>query len=248
MTKYKVVLQYIGTRYAGWQIQKHHPSIQGTLKQALKTLSGEETSVVGAGRTDAGVHALGQVAHFRLTQDLPANYLLRALNGLLPWDIRVLRVRHAPDGFHAQKEALRKRYEYRIHNGRILPPFLHGYVYHVVPPLDWQAMQQACQWLCGSHDFSGFAASTTAVKNRNRTLFLSDLRKKGRLIVYRIEADGFLHHMVRNIVGTLMEIGKGRREPRDVLRILDSRDRRQAGPTAPAHGLYLVKVWYSGAP
>lgn len=244
MPKYRMVLQYVGTRYAGWQVQKNRKTIQGTLQEALRALGGENTSVVGAGRTDAGVHALGQVAHFRLQKNLAPNYLLRALNGILPWDICVMRVQGAAPEFHAQQDALRKRYEYRIYNGRVLPPFLHGCVYHCVAPLDVGAMAKAAGLLPGAHDFSGFAASSSRAQNKLRTVFLSQLQKRGHDIRYRIEADGLLHHMVRNIVGTLLQVGRGKRPPEDVLSILESRDRRNAGPTAPGHGLYLVRIWY----
>lgn len=244
MTKYKGVIQYIGAGYAGWQIQAQRPTVQGTLKDALTRVSGETASIVAAGRTDAGVHALGQVIHFRLQKDLPPPRLLRALNGVLPADIRVLKLVAAPPDFHAQKHARRKRYEYRIYNGPVLSPFLNGFVYHVVHPLDHDAMQSACRLFSGAHDFSGFAAASTTVKSRRRTIFLSRLQKSGHRLVYQVEADGFLHHMIRNIVGTLLQVGKGQRPPDDISSILKSRDRRHAGPTAPAHGLYLVRIWY----
>ena len=244
MTKYKIVLQYDGSRFAGWQTQKNQKTVQGTVTDALKTLSAEKATVVGAGRTDAGVHALGQVAHFQLKEGRDPEGLHRALNGLLPWDIRVRRLNSVKKDFHAQKNALKKRYEYRIYNGYVLSPFLRGYVYHVFRPLDFEVMQRACELLHGRHDFSGFAAASTTVKDRRRKVLLSSLKKRGGLILYRIEADGFLHHMIRNIMGTLLQIGAGKRSPEDVARILLSKDRRKAGPTAPAHGLYLVRIWY----
>ena len=244
MTKHKILLQYNGCRFAGWQAQKNQKTVQGTVTDALRTLTAENVTVVGAGRTDAGVHALGQVAHFRLKEKRDSQSLHRALNGLLPWDIRILRVSTVGKDFHAQKDALKKRYEYRIYNGHVLSPFLKGYVYHVFNPLDCDVMQRACELLRGHHDFSGFAATSTTVKNRHRKLLLSSLKKRGGLILYRIEADGFLHHMIRNIVGTLLQIGAGKRSPKDVASILLSRDRRNAGPTAPAHGLFLVRIWY----
>ncbi|MFQ5929371.1 MAG: tRNA pseudouridine(38-40) synthase TruA [Acidobacteriota bacterium] len=244
MSKYKVFLQYAGTRYAGWQIQKNQKTVQGKLRDALYKLSGEVVSVVGSGRTDSGVHATEQVAHFILSEEIPREKLFRALNGILPWDIRVTRIHLAPRNFHAQKDALKKRYEYRICSGPALPPFLHGYVYHFPRPLDVKAMQEAAQQICGCHDFSAFAAAATKVKDRTRSVFLSRIRKRAQQITYLVEANGFLHHMVRNIVGTLVEIGLGKRQPNDIVKILDSKDRRMAGPTAPPHGLYLTKVWY----
>lgn len=244
MTRYKVILQYVGTRYAGWQIQKDQPTVQGQLRDALHKLTGEVVTVIGAGRTDSGVHAMEQVGHFTLSQETALEKLCRGLNGVLPWDIRVMQLDPAQPKFHAQKDALKKRYEYRIYNGPVLPPFLYGYVHHMTHPLNVQAMQEAAESLCQSHDFSGFAAASTKVKNPTRTVFLSRIQERGYHITYQVEGDGFLHHMVRNIVGTLLEIAVEKRPPTDILKILDSKDRRMAGPTAPAHGLYLMRVWY----
>ena len=243
-TKYKAVLQYIGTRYAGWQIQKDRKTVQGCLMEALSTLSGEDVTVIGAGRTDAGVHAFGQVAHFRIQKEFTLGRLHRALNGLLPWDIRVIRLKVTQPDFHAQKHALKKRYEYRIYNGPVLSPFLHGYVYHTPVPLDCAAMKEAAGLLCGWHDFSGFAAAGTKAGNRNRHVFVSRLKRKGHFILYQIEATGFLRHMVRNIMGTLLQVALGQRPSEDIISIFKSQDRRNAGPTALAHGLYLMKVFY----
>ncbi len=244
MTKYKVVLQYVGTRYAGWQIQKNQHTIQGKLKSALHQLTGEEISVVGAGRTDSGVHAMEQVAHLRVSEEMATEKLFRGLNGILPWDIRVMSIDRAPQDFHAQKNALKKRYEYRIYTGPVLPPFLHGYVHHMIRPLNVLHMQEAATPLCKCQNFRGFAAASTRVKSTVRTVFLSQIEEQGYHLTYQIEGDGFLHHMVRNIVGTLLEIGVGKRAPDDVRKILDSKDRRLAGPTAPARGLYLMRIWY----
>ena len=242
--KYKLTLQYDGTRYAGWQIQRDRPTVQGLLREAVTTIAGEEVSVVGAGRTDSGVHAVQQVAHLVLSQPMLPLRLLQSLNGILPWDVRVLRVNRVSADFHAQRDARRKRYEYRIWNGPVLPPFLHGRILHLRSALNALSMRSAADSLCGAHDFSGFAASTTRVKSKTRTVFLSEVVKRGRTLLYRVEADGFLHHMVRNIVGTLIQIGRGKRPPNDMERILRSRDRRLAGPTAPAEGLFLMRVWY----
>ncbi len=244
MIKYKAVIQYIGTRYAGWQIQKNQITVQGLLRESLARVSGETVSVVGSGRTDSGVHALAQVAHFRLSEPVPPDRLQRALNGVLPWDIRVLGLSRAPATFHAQRSAVRKRYEYRIFNGRVLPPFLHDRVLHVVTPLDVDAMRQGAACLPGRHDFKAFTAAASKVRDFERTLSRLELHQRGPHLRIVCEADGFLHHMVRNITGTLLEVGRGRRPPEDVARVLATQDRRQAGPTAPPQGLYLVKVWY----
>jgi len=244
MIKYKLTIQYLGTRYSGWQIQSNKRTIQGTIKDALLQLTGETVSVVGAGRTDAGVHALGQIAHIRLEKELEPARLRRALNGILPWDIRMVSVQAARPDFHAQKSAIRKRYLYRIYNGPVLSPFLSGCVHQVIPPLKLEAMAEAAGMIVGRHDFRGFAAAASTVRDHHRTVLASRLINKGRHVRYVIEADGFLHHMVRNIMGTLLQIGTGKRNASDMIRILESRDRRNAGPTAPPQGLYLVKVWY----
>ncbi|RPJ84898.1 MAG: tRNA pseudouridine(38-40) synthase TruA [Acidobacteria bacterium] len=244
MIKYKLIIQYLGTRYSGWQIQSNKRTIQGTIKEALLQLTGETVSVVGAGRTDSGVHALGQVAHIRLEKQMEAARLHRALNGILPRDIRIASARIASPDFHAQKSAIRKRYLYRIYNGPVLSPFLSGCVHQVIHPLQVRAMSDAAEMIVGRHDFKGFAAAASAVRDHHRTVLVSRLVSKGRDLRYVIEADGFLHHMVRNIMGTLLQIGSGKRAASDMMRILESRDRRNAGPTAPPQGLYLVKVWY----
>ena len=244
MTKYRFVVQYRSDGFSGWQVQKNRPTIGGTIEAALARITGENTSVVGAGRTDAGVHALGQVAHFRLRRSRPSDRLLKSLNGVLPAQIRVLRLSVAADAFHAQKDATRKRYVYRVYNGPVLSPFLEGRVYQVYRPLSLAAMQEASELISGTRDFSGFTASASQVKSRVRTVFVSRWQRKGRHFSYRIEGDGFLHHMVRNLVGTMLQIGLGQRPAPDMTMILGSRDRRLAGPTAPAHGLFLARVWY----
>ena len=244
MPKYKATLKYIGTRYAGWQIQKNQTTIQGQLRDALSTFAGQPVSVIGAGRTDSGVHAMAQVAHFTLAQPTSRKKLIRALNGILPWDIRIMSLSRVSASFHAQKDAIRKRYEYQLYNGPTLSPFLHDLVLHVRHPLDLRAMQEAAQQLCDTHDFTGFAAAATQVKSRTRQVYLSQIQKRGYHVTYRVEANGFLHHMVRNIVGTLLQIGSGKRPVSDIQKILTSRNRRMAGPTAPAQGLYMMKTWY----
>ena len=238
------MVQYRSDGYSGWQVQKNRPTIGGTVEAALARITGETVAVVGAGRTDAGVHALGQVAHFRLRRSRAADRLLKSLNGVLPAQIRVLRLSVAPAAFHAQKDAKRKRYVYRVYNGPILSPFLEGRAYQVYRPLSVEVMQQASGLIVGTHDFSGFTASASQVKSRIRTVYVSRWQRKGRHFSYRIEGDGFLHHMVRNLVGTMLQIGHGRRPARDMTMILESRDRRLAGPTAPPHGLFLAQVWY----
>ncbi len=245
MQKYRILIHYRGTKYAGWQVQPDRRTIQGELQKAILKVCGQQRSVVGSGRTDAGVHARGQVAHFRLSEMRAPGKLKTSLNAILPGDIRILGLRPAPKGFHAQKDARRKGYEYRIYNGPVLSPFLREYVLHFRRNLDVESMQEASRLLIGRHDFSALTSSRSTVPSKVRTLSRSELLRRGFFLSYRVEGDGFLHHQIRNIVGTLLEIGTGKRPTAGMGQILCSGDRRTAGPTAPAHGLSLVKVWYS---
>ena len=247
-TKYRIVVQYLGTRYSGWQLQPGRDTVQGKLQQALFKVSREERSVVGSGRTDSGVHARAQVAHFSLDKRFEPNRLRLALNSCLPSDIRIMRLRPCRSDFHAQRQVRSKLYRYHIYDGPVLSPFLAGQVYHHPRRLQQPVMTLAATQLLGRHEFSGFAASTTSVRDRRRTVFRSEVTRRGHHLFYWIEGDGFLHHMVRNIVGTLLQLGRGEREPDCILRILASGDRRNAGPTAQPQGLCLMKVSYSSRP
>lgn len=242
--KYKATIQYLGSRYAGWQVQKNQSTVQQLLQDALSHLAGSRINVIGASRTDSGVHALGQVAHFLFPEKETIADLQKAVNANLPSDVRVTRLLLAPRGFHAQKDATRKRYEYRIENSQVLSPFLSGRVCHIPAPLDYFGMQEAASHFLGEHDFTAFAASRTTVKNKVRRVLLSQTVHQGTRITFRVEARGFLHHMVRNMAGTLINIGLGKRKPSSIDQIIESRDRNQAGPTASAEGLYLVRIWY----
>jgi tRNA pseudouridine38-40 synthase len=243
----KFTLQYDGTNYVGWQRQANGTSIQGLLEDALAPIEGERVTVHGAGRTDAGVHALGQVASAAVSSALEAPRLGRALNAVLPPDVRVLAVEDMDPGFHARFSARAKTYEYRIVNAPLVSAFLHRYVWHVSQPLDLEAMQTAAGPLVGRHDFAGFQGSGSNVETTERTILDIGFEEGAGFdlpLVLRISGDGFLRHMVRNIVGTLVEVGVGRWDPWRLLSVLDSRDRAQAGPTAPAQGLFLTGVTY----
>ena len=244
LQKFKATIQYVGTRYHGWQIQKRGPTVQGVLSEVLTKLAGRQIKLVGASRTDTGVHALGQVAHFFFPDKASIPDLRRALNALLPWDIRIKNLKTVHPRFHAQKNVHKKRYTFQIYSGDVLPPFLHNRCLHSPGLKRYESMAGAAQMFVGTHDFSSFAASTTTVKSKIRTVYHSALVRKGYLLIYRVEANGFLHHMVRNIVGTLLEIGKGKLSPDQITSIIDSRDRNQAGPTAKADGLVLTRIWY----
>jgi tRNA pseudouridine38-40 synthase len=261
----KIVLAYDGTDLVGWQRQPTGVSVQALLEEALAAIEGRAVVVVGAGRTDAGVHALGQVASCRIEHAIPAADLARALNARLPDQVRVLDVEEAPDGFHARYGARAKTYRYLILNGALVNPFERRYVWHVPRPLDVEAMAEAARCLEGRHDFTALQGAGSAAKTTVRTvehasvqplqlmavaggLTLAARPPGGRLVAIDVRGDGFLRHMVRNAVGTLVEIGHGRRPAASMREVLASGDRTQAGPTAPASGLFLVRVDYPGAP
>lgn len=240
----KITLAYDGTRFVGWQRQAGGASIQGLLEEALTRLEGAPIAVHGAGRTDAGVHAEGQVASARIGFRHECATVLRALNAMLPPDIRVGAVEDAAEGFHARFSARRKAYRYRIANVPVANPFARGYAWHIPEPLDAAAMQEAAAALIGRHDFAAFQSSGSTVATTVRTIDRSDVLRLGPELHYQVAGDGFLRHMVRAIVGTLVEVGRGARRPADVAALLDGGTRAGAGPTAPAHGLTLVAVEY----
>lgn len=243
-SRFKATIQYVGSRYHGWQIQRQRPTVQGVMKDVLAQLAGEKVSITGASRTDAGVHAIGQVAHFDFPLKPTIGDLRKALNGTLPWDIRVVRLKRVRPTFHAQKDAKKKRYRYRIFNGPVLPPFEYGRALHVRRPMNVERILEAAQCFLGTHDFTSFAAASTSVKTKTRTILKSDIRRRGFWLTYQVEANGFLHHMIRNIVGTLVEIGTGRRASHEIQRLIAAQDRTLVGPTAPPDGLFLVHIWY----
>ena len=248
VSTFKLTLQYDGTDYIGWQRQAEGVSIQGLLEDALRPIEGEHVTVHGAGRTDAGVHATGQVASFRLTAALDSVTLARALNAVLPPDVRVMSAAVVPDDFHARFSATGKIYDYQIVNTPFVSPFLRRYVWHVMARLDLDAMRCAATALIGEHDFAAFQGTGSDVHTSVRTVRRIEWSGSGGAedpLVMRIEGDGFLRHMVRAIAGTLVEIGVGRWRAGEMPVILASRDRARAGTTAPAAGLVLREVLYS---
>jgi tRNA pseudouridine38-40 synthase len=251
---WKLVLAYDGTDFHGWQVQPGLPTIQGELAAAIERVCSERTLPQGSGRTDAGVHALAQVASVALESPIPGPNLLRALNRTLPASIRVVETTHAPFTFHARHSAVAKQYEYRIYRGEICPPELARYVYDLAWPLDIAAMQQAAPLVLGTHDFSSFAAvdpdrtarmAADPDMDNVRTLTHSSWREEGNMLLYTVRGNGFLHHMVRNLVGTFLEIGRGQRSTADLPAVIASRNRMAAGATAPARGLFLHSVSYA---
>ncbi|HAK54352.1 MAG: tRNA pseudouridine(38-40) synthase TruA [Vicinamibacterales bacterium] len=248
----KLTVAYEGTDYVGWQWQPNGVSIQATLEAALSRIEGSAVTVVGAGRTDAGVHALGQVASVRFEHAIGVGDLTRALNATLPASLRVLAAVEMPDGFDARGSATGKLYRYQVLTGAIVSPFDRRYVWHLPYPLDGAAMRAGSEALLGEHDFAAFRAGGSDVKTSVRRidrLQIDETRREppdggGQRLTIEVAGSGFLRHMVRNIVGTLAEVGAGRRAPADVARVLASQDRGEAGPTAPAEGLFLVRVDY----
>lgn len=245
MRNFKIVLEYDGTNYCGWQRQENGISIQQVLEETIGLITREKVVVIGSGRTDAGVHALNQVASFKSHTRLPAEILFRGVNGLLPRDIVVKVLEEVADVFHAQHDARGKIYVYRICNKRLRPALGRNYFWFIHHPLNLLQMNEAGRYLIGTHDFSCFCATGSHVKDRIRTVTGVNIeRDEEGLLDITIEARGFLKYMVRNIVGTLVEVGRGKRPPEDIKAIIDSRDRNIAGITAPACGLYLKEVKY----
>jgi tRNA pseudouridine38-40 synthase len=243
----KLTLAYDGGAYAGWQVQPDKPTVQGTLESALRQITQETIRVTAAGRTDAGVHALGQVVGFATATRLSNVDLQRALNAVLPADIAVLSLADASEGFHATRDAVAKRYRYQIHNGRTPSVFDRHYAWHYPQPLDAPAMREAGQALVGRHDFSSFETAGSERPDSIRTIHELSVARGEELserVTVEVAGDGFLYNMVRTIVGTLVDVGVGARDVNWPAAVLAACDRREAGQTAPPHGLFLVNVSY----
>ena len=248
---FKLTLAYDGTDFHGWQMQPALPTIQSILAESIGRITGEKVVPQGSGRTDAGVHAWAQVASFAIESSIPARNLMVALNDILPAAIRVTAAEEAAADFHARHSATGKSYRYRIFRGEVCPPHLARYVYHHPYPLDELQMKQAAPMVIGAHDFTSFAAvdpekgreekeEVSSVRNITR----SEWQREVDELTYTVEGNGFLHHMVRNLVGTFLLVGKGSLQPEDISKILQSKNRSAAGSTAPASGLWLVSVRY----
>ena len=247
MRRIRMTVSYDGTEYHGWQVQPGLPTIQSVLEAVLAEIEGAPVKVAGSGRTDAGVHALAQVAGFTLVNPIPVDNLRKAINRLLPLDIRVFDVTEAAADFHPRYQAVAKTYEYRIHRTEICPPFAHRYVYHYPYPLDEARIFELAPLLEGEHDFTAFAASDDKddlVRSKLRRIFYSRASRSGDVLIYNVRGSGFLKHMVRNIVGVMLEVGKGNLTREDIKKRFDPACAIPPGPSVPALGLFLVSVEY----
>lgn len=239
-----MLLAYEGTNYAGFQRQLNSPTIQGVLEEKLGMILNCKVSLIGAGRTDAGVHACGQVVNFKTANQLPAAKIQKALNSLLPADILIRSVEETELDFHSRYSSKNKTYSYSIYNNELRPLFNRNFVYYYRHQLDLERMKKAADHLVGKYDFKSFQAAGSTVINTVRTILFCHLNQTGPLITVLINADGFLYHMVRNIVGSLMLVGTGKLSEAEFKEIIDKKDRTLAGPTAPALGLCLEEVFY----
>lgn len=243
MRNLKLTIQYDGTKYCGWQKQPNSSGIQGTIEYAIYEITREKVNIIGSGRTDAGVHALGQVANFKTNSNIPAARIPDALNAKLPKDISIIDCQEVSDDFHSRYSATGKIYRYLIYNKPYRSPLYKDISYHVRYDLDIEEMRVEAKSLLGTHEFKGFMSSGSSVKDTVRTIHNISIEESGDLIALEVEGNGFLYNMVRIIVGTLVDIGRGRID-KPLEEIIASQDRGEAGHTAPAHGLFLKKVHY----
>lgn len=244
MRRIALTIAYDGTAYSGWQAQDNAVTVEGTLREAIRRLCGEEVQTIGASRTDAGVHALGNVVAFDTESPIPGDRWAFALNSFLPQDIRVMESRETSPEFHPRFDAHSKRYEYRITTDAVVSPLRCRYVCSARTSLDIDAMQAGAERFVGTHDYSAFCSAGAQTENKVRTVSLCEVYRDGQEIVIGVEGDGFLYNMIRILAGTLMEIGRGAKSPESMTEILDSCDRTKAGPTAPPEGLTLVRIRY----
>lgn len=248
MKRVMLIISYDGTAYHGWQIQPHEVTVELKINQALSELCQEEIKVIGASRTDAGVHALGSVAVFDTNSRIPAEKFAYALNARLPWDIRVQSSRLVPSDFHPRHCDCIKTYEYHILNRKIGIPSMRLYSYHFHWKIDLEAMKKGASYLVGEHDFKSFCSAKTQVTDTVRTIYSIDLRQEGEEIILKIRGNGFLYNMVRIITGTLLQVGTGYYKPEQIADMLESKNRMAAGACAPAMGLFLVGIEYPNLP
>jgi len=245
MQRYKAIIAYDGSGFSGYQIQPRKRTVQQAVEMVLQKMhNGSPVKIFASGRTDAGVHAKGQVIHFDSLLPIPEQRWEAALNSLLPEDISVISVTQVDPAFHARFAAVGKEYRYMLHLSKVRDPFQRDFAYRYPYPLNLQAIENAAQYLIGTHDFTSFCSAKTESEDKIRTIHTIELLENGDFLTLRFIGSGFLYNMVRILVGTLIEVGNGDRSPEDIPMILDKKDRRFAGKTAPAHGLYLWQVFY----
>lgn len=244
MKNIKLVIEYEGTNYSGWQNQDDVVTVQETIEKAIYKATGESAKLVGSGRTDKGVHSLGQVANFLTNSTIPGYKFKTVLNNLLPGDVAIIKSEEANIGFHARFDAVKKRYMYRIYNGKTPRPLYRRFSCQYKHNLDIEKMREASKYLLGTHDFRSFMGKKTDVHTTVRTIYKIDIEREGDFILLTFEGDSFLKHMIRIIVGTLTKIGNGQIPVEKIKTIIESKDRGLAGKTAPPEGLFLLKVFY----
>lgn len=241
----KCIVSYDGTHFSGYQVQPNKRTVQSEIEAALKKLHrGQSIRIHASGRTDAYVHAVGQVIHFDTTLTIPPEKWPYALNSLLPNDIVVLEAEHVADQFHARFDAIKKEYRYKLSTQKMIDVFKRDYTYHFPYKLDLDSMKQACLHLCGTHDFTSFCVAKTEVEDKVRTIYSIEIVEKEADLIFCFTGNGFLYNMVRILMGTLLEVGQGKKTPDQIPYILEGKDRNLSGKTAPGHGLYLWKVYY----
>lgn len=241
----KCIVSYDGTHFSGYQVQPNKRTVQSEIEAALKKLhKGQSIKVHASGRTDAYVHAVGQVIHFDTTLTIPPEKWPYALNSLLPNDIVILEAEHVADQFHARFDVIKKEYRYKLSTQKMIDVFKRDYTYHFPYKLDIESMRQACLHLCGTHDFTSFCVAKTEVEDKVRTIYSIEIMKEGNDLIFCFTGNGFLYNMVRILMGTLLEVGQGKKTPDQIPSILEGKDRSLSGKTAPGHGLYLWKVYY----
>ncbi|HZH61643.1 MAG TPA: tRNA pseudouridine(38-40) synthase TruA [Metabacillus sp.] len=241
----KCIVSYDGTHFNGYQVQPNKRTVQSEIEAALKKLhKGQSIKIHASGRTDAYVHAVGQVVHFDTTLTIPPEKWPYALNSLLPNDIVILEAEHVADQFHARFDAIKKEYRYKLSTQKMIDVFKRDYTYHFPYKLDIESIRQACFHLCGTHDFTSFCVAKTDVEDKVRTIYSIELIEEGTDLIFCFTGNGFLYNMVRILMGTLLDVGQGKKTPDQIPSILEGRDRSLSGKTAPGHGLYLWKVYY----
>lgn len=244
LRRIKLTIEYDGTNYHGWQVQDNAHTVQAELEKAILRITGERVRITGSGRTDTGVHALGQVAHFDTSSMISAEKFRNALSAVLPLDVAVISSEEVDFDFHSRFSAIGKTYEYRVFNRHIRSPIMEKRAWHIREAIDLKCLGKAANAFLGTHDFSAFCASGRSISNFERTIHLSEWIEKKELLLYRVCGNGFLYNMVRIMVGTMIEVGLGKRTPESISDTLTGKNRNLAGITAPPQGLYLVEVHY----